>query len=79
MQIDSILPVVERSIVMKKKYQACIFNINRNLWVENEFNGEVDYTDNEKERLIFYNKEDADATIDLVNDVQSDCFMLLEL
>jgi hypothetical protein len=64
---------------MSKRYQAAILNVDKNKWIRDEEHGIVKYAKNESDRIIFYEEEDAESTVDLLNENESDCFTLVIL
>ncbi|QST02695.1 hypothetical protein IMZ31_19290 (plasmid) [Pontibacillus sp. ALD_SL1] len=58
-------------------YQAYIKNIDQDTWLKEEENGEVKHTKNEEEMLVFYDDEDAESTLEYLNDSFSDSYVLL--
>lgn len=59
------------------QYESLIFNSTNKKYVKNEHNGVVEYTPLESEAVIFYEEEDAESTLMMLNDIYPDCFTLL--
>ncbi len=65
------------------KKKLFIKNIDKDLYVETEVNGKVTYTKNKKDALTFTkdgdeSESDAESTLELLNEQNSECFTLLE-
>lgn len=58
-------------------YQAYIKNITTGEWLKDEKKGKVTHTKNENEMLVFYEEEDAESTLEYLNDAFSDAYVLL--
>ena len=55
---------------------ASIKNITQNTFVTEEMNGSVWYGPME-DRLLFYDEAEAEAVLELLNDIYADCFSLI--
>lgn len=61
-----------------KKYIGRIKNITSGQWVTDEVQGVPTYDKLRKNACIFNEVEDAQATLELLNDNNHDCFILLD-
>lgn len=58
-------------------YQAYIKNITTNEWIKAEEDGAVTFTNDENDKLAFYDESDAESTLAYLNDTQADAYVLL--
>ena len=58
------------------EYQASIKNITRGTYLRSENHGEIRYTKDADKRLIFYDKDDAEDILAMIEDCSSDCYTL---
>lgn len=63
----------------EKQYKAVIKNIDKDTWVKNENDGEIEETDDFDEALVFYDWADAESILEYLNDEFSDCYQLIIL
>jgi hypothetical protein len=57
-------------------YQAYIKNITTNEWIKTEEDGAVTFTNDENDKLAFYDESDAESTLVYLNDTQADAYVL---
>lgn len=58
------------------RYQAYIRNITIGQWLKTEQAGTVEHTENQNEMLVFYDEDDAENTLEYLNDTFSDAYVL---
>jgi hypothetical protein len=58
------------------EYQAYIKNITTNEWIKTEEDGAVTFTNDENDKLAFYDESDAESTLVYLNDTQADAYVL---
>lgn len=62
----------------QRKYIGRIKNITINEWVSDETQGNATHNRFKKYACIFNDEADAIATLELLNDVNADCFVLID-
>ena len=59
------------------KYRACILNTTKNQWLKSEKNGKIRHTENEENKLIFFDETESESTLAFLNDNYAGCYTLL--
>lgn len=58
------------------EYQAYIRNITIGKWLKTKQAGTVEHTENQNEILVFVDEDDAESTLEYLNDNFSDAYVL---
>lgn len=59
-------------------YKSYIKNITTGEWLKEEANGNVQHSNKDNEKLIFLDEEDAESTLEYLNENFSDAYVLLD-